>query len=90
MSRRTKTEIKEELEQTKERLKSYLAREQEMLSKDGVKAYGIGSRNLQRYDTSLADVQAAIESLRKRIRELEAELAGGKPRRAVSGIPRDW
>lgn len=90
MSRRTKTEIKEELEQTRQRLKSYLDREQEMLSKDGVKAYGIGSRNLQRYDTSLADVQAAIESLRKRIRELEAELAGGRPRRAMSVIPRDW
>lgn len=90
MSRRTKTEIKEELEQTRQRLKSYLDREQEMLSKDGVKAYGIGSRNLQRYDTSLADVQAAIESLRKRIRELEAELAGGKPRRAMAVTPRDW
>ena len=90
MSRRTKTEIKEELEQTRQRLKSYLDREQEMLSKDGVKAYGIGSRNLQRYDTSLTDVQAAIESLRKRIRELEAELAGGKPRRAMAVTPRDW
>ena len=90
MGRRTKTEINEELEQTKARLKSYLEREQEMLSKDGVKAYGIGSRNLQRYDTSLADVQKAIDSLRKRIRELEAELAGGKPRRALSVTPRDW
>lgn len=90
MSRRTKTEIKEELEQTRQRLKSYLDREQEMLSKDGVKAYGIGSRNLQRYDTSLADVQKAIDSLRKRIRELEAELAGGKPRRAMAVTPRDW
>lgn len=90
MARRTKTEINEELEQTRERLKSYLTREQEMLSKDGVKAYGIGSRNLQRYDTSLAEIQAAIESLRKRIRELEAELSGSKPRRAFSAIPRDW
>jgi len=90
MGRRTKTEINEELEQTKARLKSYLEREQEMLSKDGVKAYGIGSRNLQRYDTSLAEVQAAIENLRKRIRELEAEKAGGKPRRAISAVPRDW
>lgn len=90
MSRRTKTEIKEELEQTKARLKSYLEREQEMLSKDGVKAYGIGSRNLQRYDTSLADVQKAIDSLRKRIRELEAELAGGRPRRAISAVPHDF
>lgn len=90
MSRRTKTEIKEELEQTRQRLKSYLDREQEMLSKDGVKAYGIGSRNLQRYDTSLADVQKAIDSLRKRIRELESELAGGKPRRAMAVTPRDW
>ena len=90
MGRRTKTEITEELEQTKARLKSYLDREQEMLSKDGVKAYGIGSRNLQRYDTSLADVQKAIESLRKRIRELEAELNGRTPRRAMAVIPRDF
>ena len=90
MGRRTKTEIKEELEQTKARLKSYLEREQEMLSKDGVQAYGIGSRNLQRYQTNLPDIQKAIEDLRKRIRELEAELDGRTPRRAFSAVPRDW
>ena len=68
--------IRRELEMTKERLELYLAREKEMLSKDGVQLYTIGSRNLQRYNTSLAAIQAEIDKLRKRVDELEAELAG--------------
>lgn len=90
MRRRSKEIVRRELEQTQKRLDMYLAREAEMLSKDGVQLYTIGSRNLQRYQTALADVQAMIEKLRKRVNELEAELAGHSPRRAVGIVPRDW
>lgn len=90
MTRRSKEEIRKELEETRTRLDQYLAREKEMISSDGVQSYTIGSRNLQRYQTGLADIQAMIDKLRKRIRELEAEMAGQSARRAVGVIPRDW
>ena len=88
--RRTKETVRTELERTRTRLDLYLAREQEMLSKDGVQLYAIGSRNLQRYQTPLSAIQAEIDRLRKRIEELEAELAGQSARRAVGVVPRDW
>lgn len=87
---RTKEVIRQELVQTRERLDLYLAREKDLLSKDGVQMYTIGSRSLQRYQTALADVQNMIETLRKKITELESELAGGSARRAVGVVPRDW
>lgn len=87
---RTKEVIRKEIETTQKRLDQYLARELEMLSPDGVQMYSIGSRSLQHYQLALADVQKMIESLRKRLRELEAELAGQSPRRAVGVVPRDW
>lgn len=90
MRRRPKDRIRRELEQTKERLNLYLAREKEMLSKDGVQLYTIGSRNLQRYQTSLSAIQAEIDKLRKRVGELEDELNGHTPRRALGVVPRDW
>lgn len=90
MRQRSKETIRAELDETRERLKQYLAREKEMLSPDGVQGYTIGSRNLQRYQTGLSEIQSTIEKLRKRIRELEAELAGQSARRAVGVIPRDW
>lgn len=90
MRRRTKDRISRELKETKERLELYLAREKEMLSKDGVQLYTIGSRNLQRYQTSLTAIQAEIDKLRKRVDELEDELAGYTPRRAIGVVPRDW
>ena len=88
--RQSKEVVRAELERARTRLDLYLAREQEMLSKDGVQLYTIGSRNLQRYQTPLTAIQAEIERLRKRISELEAELAGQSARRAVGVVPRDW
>ena len=88
--RRSKETVRTELERTRTRLDLYLAREQEMLSKDGVQLYTIGSRNLQRYQTPLSAIQAEIDRLRKRIEKLEAELAGQSARRAVGVVPRDW
>lgn len=90
MRRRSRHVIEAELKETRERLDLYLAREKEMLSKDGVQLYTIGSRNLQRYQTSLTALQDMIAKLRKRIRELENELAGRSARRAVGVVPRDW
>lgn len=87
---RRRETIQAELTQTRERLDLYLAREREMLSRDGVQLYTIGSRNLQRYQTTLTAIQNEIERLRKRIRELEAELAGGSARRALGVVPHDW
>ena len=90
MRRRSKEVVRQELDETRKRLDLYLAREQEMISQSGTQMYTIGSRSLQRYQTALADIQRMIETLSKRIRELEAELAGGSARRAVGVVPRDW
>lgn len=88
--RRSKATIRDELDETRRRLELYIAREAEMISKEGVQGYTIGSRSLQRYQTALAEVQGMIDKLRKRVRELEAELAGQSARRAVGIVPRDW
>ena len=88
--RRSKETVRRELELTRARLDRYIAREQEMISQEGVQLYTIGSRNLQRYQTALADVQKMIDTLSKRERELEAELAGMSARRAIGITPRDW
>ena len=82
---RSKETIQQELTETRTRLSAYLAREADMLSKDGVQLYTIGSRNLQRYQTSLASVQDMIAKLQKRVRELEAELAGGSTTATTAG-----
>ena len=81
--------IIKELEDVRRRLKIYLEREEAMLT-GGVQSYTIGSRNLSRYQISLADIREMIDKLRKRERELEDELAGIPTRRAVGVTPRDW
>ena len=88
--KRTVIEITEELNQTRERLDAYLSMEAQILSGKGVREYQIGTRRLEKFDLSLKDIQNAIKELRKRIEELENELAGGTRRRAVAVIPRDW
>ena len=90
MRRHSSERVEKELTETRARLELYLAREREMLSPDGVQLYTIGSRNLQRYQTTLSSVQAEIQKLQQRIEELEEIKAGYSSRRAVGVVPRDW
>lgn len=80
-------EWKVELETMKTRLALYYKQEEKMLT-DGVQSYGIGSRNLTRYNADLADIRAAIKELKDGIKELEGLISGSKSRRVVSVIPR--
>lgn len=81
--------IKKQLEVKQDRLAIYLAREKEMLT-GGVQSYGIGSRNLTRYQTDLSNVRAAIKELEAEIALLEGQLSGRSVRKAVGVVPRDW
>lgn len=61
----------------------------EALLDGGVKSYAIGSRNLTRFD--LPELEETIAKLEKEIDGLEAELQnGGKRRKAVGVVMRDW
>ena len=86
---KTKHSIEAELAAKRRRLELYYKRETEMLD-GGVQSYGIGSRNLSRYQTDLSNIRAAIKELEGEIESLEGALAGQKPRRAVGVVPRDW
>ncbi len=78
---------KSELDNKKTRLALYYKQEEKMLT-DGVQSYGIGSRNLTRYNTDLAQVRTAIEKLEGEIKELEGLISGTKSRKVVGVIPR--
>ena len=84
-----KASIKKKLDAKQARLSAYLDRETEMLT-GGVQSYGIGSRNLTRYQTDLANIRAAIKELEKEIEQLENQLSGRANRRAIGVVPRDW
>lgn len=84
-----KESIKQKIETKKARLSAYLDRETEMLT-GGVQSYGIGSRNLTRYQTDLSNIRSAIKELEKEIEELEGQLSGRSRRKAVGVVPRDW
>ena len=86
---KSRTTIEAELATKRERLALYLKREAEMLD-GGVQSYGIGSRNLARYNTDLSAIRAAIKELERDIETLEGALCGQKPRKAVGVVPRDW
>lgn len=86
---KTRTEIEAELTTKRKRLDLYYKREAEMLD-GGVQSYGIGSRNLARYNTDLAQIRAAIKELEAEVSNLEGQLTGQKPRKAVGVVPRDW
>lgn len=60
----------------------------ELLSAGTVKSYVIDDRELTRYD--LKDISADIDKYENILDQLEAELAGCRPRKAVGIIPRDW
>lgn len=51
-------------------------------------SYTIGSRNIQKFQ--LPQLKEEIEQLEKEIDGLEAVLRGGKRRKAVGVVPRDW
>lgn len=53
-----------------------------------VQSYAIGSRNLTKFD--LPKLKEEITSLEKEVDGLEAVLSGGKRRKAVGVVPRDW
>lgn len=86
---RNREQIKAEIERTQNRLELYYKQEEKMLS-DAAQSYSIGSRSIQRYNTSLSAVQSKIKELEKKLSELKSELAGKGARRAVSVVPRDW
>ena len=60
----------------------------EQLSSGNVKSYVIDDRELTRYD--IDDISSEITKYENELDQLEAELAGMKPRKAVGIIPRDW
>ena len=81
---------KEKLKKKKERLELYYEREKLMLSPKGVQSYGIGSKNIERYNTDLAKIQAVIKKLEEEIEELERQLEGKSLRKVVAVVMRDW
>ena len=81
--------IEKQISSKEERLAFYLAREKEMLT-GGVQSYGIGSRNLARYQTDLTNIRAAIKELENEIAILRGKRSGRSVRKAVGVIPRDW
>lgn len=80
--------IDEKIKRVAERLDLYYEREKIMLQKNGVKSYTIGTRNVQRYDTALAEIRKSIDELESELEYLES-LKHGSPRRAVGVVPRD-
>lgn len=83
----SKIEITRRLELKKKALASaeeaYIA-----LLQGGVKSYAIGSRNLTKFD--IPQLEDTIAKLEKEIDGLEEQLRGGKRRKAVGVVPRDW
>ena len=54
----------------------------------GVQSYTIGSRSLSKLD--IAKIMEEIKYHEKEIGGLESELRGGRRRKAVGIVPRDW
>ena len=62
----------------------------EQVSEEKIDAIVAGIENKHVDNLQVEDIQDMIEKLRARIRELEAELEGRAPRRALGVVPRDW
>ncbi len=82
-----KEKYQAELERKQARLELYYAQEEKMLT-GGVQSYGVGSRNIARYNTDLNQIKDMIEKLENEIEELEGLLNGNKSRKCVAIIPR--
>lgn len=54
----------------------------------GVTSYTVGSRSLTKLD--IDKIAAEIRNHEKAIDSLEAQLLGGRQRKAVGVVPRDW
>ena len=54
----------------------------------GVQSYTIGSRSLSKLD--IGKIKEEIRYHEKEISGLESELRGGRRRKAVGIVPRDW
>ena len=89
MTQEQRERLKEEIAEKKERRKFYIEREKTMLT-GGVQSYGIGSRNLARYNTELSEIRAAIKELDAEIKELEAKLDNQPSRKRVGLVFREW
>ena len=83
-----KKHIQQQIKDKRERLQAYREKERDLLS-GGVQSYGIGSRNVARYNVDLATIRAAIKELESELAALEAQESGRRPRKAVGVIPRD-
>ena len=83
----SKTELQARLDFRKKALEAartaYVA-----LLEGQAQSYSIGSRNLTKFD--LPKLKEEITSLEKEVDGLEAVLSGGKRRKAVGVVPRDW
>ena len=82
-----KEQYQAELTVKRERLSLYYEQEKKMLT-GGVQSYGVGSRNLARYNTDLAQIRAAIKQLEEEIKEQESLINGERSRKCVQVIPR--
>ncbi|MCI7302312.1 MAG: hypothetical protein SOR93_09385 [Clostridiales Family XIII bacterium] len=83
----SKEVIGRRLETRKNVLEEYYTAWKSIVS-GGVKSYAIGSRNLTKHD--LPQIEESIKELEKEIDTLENLLSGGKRRKAVGVLPRDW
>ena len=84
----SKTTLKIRLDNRKTALENAWAAYNALLSGQ-VQSYTIGSRSLTRFN--LGDLKEMIAELEKEIDELEAALMnGGKRRKAVGVVARDW
>ena len=80
--------IEEKLQRAKTRLEAYYEKETKMLT-DGVQSYGIGSRNIHRYNVDLANIQKQIKALEQEISALERQLEGRSANIRYGFVPRD-
>lgn len=84
-----RAQLQADLDEKKQRRTLYLDRERTMLT-GGVQSYGIGSRNIARYNTDLAQIRAAIKELDDEIKEIEALLNGVAARKRIGFVFREW